>query len=485
MTGNDSHLRRMIAGRYQVLRELGHGGMGTVWLADDTLAGRQVAVKELRPPPGLSEGDRDEVTRRALREARSVARIRHPNAVTLYDVLPATSTDDAVYLIMEFIDGPTLAQLIRRNGSLSDQTVAALGMQLLDVLAEAHKQRIVHRDIKPGNIMLTADGQAKLTDFGIARADGDTTLTHGWIGTQAYMAPEQFDSQTITPAADLWSLGATLYAASDGHGPFDRDTTAATLHAVLFGDIPLPHCSASLAAAITGMLQRDLRQRATISQARTMLQKATGPTTDSSLSRDPHKGQQWEDAETRGAPRDPDLISEQPPTQVFSYKSPVPSWLQKAFAIIPFLGFILGLGEINSHNYYLSEVIAIFASSFALLIGLLAFESIFADLMNGRILVFDPRGFTIRRPDSQHGARPVAEVRWDQVARIAPLGRPPRVRLCAWISKGDSKPARVIRLCPVGSPHFPIRAVLTAIQSYCPTVTIDSNARALADSQRR
>ena len=268
----------LIAGRYQLLRELGRGGMGVVWLADDQQLTRQVAVKELRPPPGLSEADRELCCQRALREARSAARINHPNAVTLYDSVPATAADDAVYLIMELIDGSTLAQLIQANGPPPESTVAAWGIQLLDVLQAAHDLGIVHRDIKPANIMITAANQVKLTDFGIAHTVGDPRLTHtGTMGTQAYMAPELFNAKPITPAADLWSLGATLYHAAHGHGPFDRETTEAILRAILIDDIPAPHCTPGLSQAISALLRRDPTQRATIPQTRTPLLAATKP----------------------------------------------------------------------------------------------------------------------------------------------------------------------------------------------------------------
>src|SRR5579872_265511 len=177
--------------------------MGVVWLAEDQLVGRQVAVKELRPPPGLAGTERDSYRRRALAEARSAARIDHPGAVTLYDVLPASDGDDAVYLIMELVAGPTLAQLIGQQGRLPEATVAAFGVQLADVLAAAHALGVVHRDIKPANILIAAGGQVKLTDFGIAHTIGDLRLTRsGILGTQAYLAPELFESAPITPAAD-------------------------------------------------------------------------------------------------------------------------------------------------------------------------------------------------------------------------------------------------------------------------------------------
>ena len=266
---------RLVAGRYRLATELGRGGMGVVWLAEDQLVGRKVAVKELRALPGMSQAEQQTYRQRALQEARSAARIDHPGAVTLYDVLPASDGDDAVYLIMELVQGPTLAQVIAQHGRLAEATVAGFGLQLLAVLAAAHALGVVHRDIKPANILLTPGGQAKLTDFGIAHTIGDLRLTRsGVMGTQAYMAPELFESAPITPAADVWSLGATLYAAAEGRGPFERDTTGATLRAILIDDPPAPRCTPALAAALAGMLQRDPARRASTAQASAALHTA-------------------------------------------------------------------------------------------------------------------------------------------------------------------------------------------------------------------
>ena len=270
---------RLVAGRYQLVRELGRGGMGVVWLAEDQLVGRRVAIKELRPPQGLAAEERETFSQRALQEARSAARIRHPGAVTLYDVLPASAADDALYLIMELVEGPTLGQLMQRDGPLPASAVITYGLQLLSVLEAAHGLGIVHRDIKPANILIGRGGQAKLTDFGIAHTVRDQRMTRsGIMGTQAYLAPELFEGAAIAPAADLWSLGATLFAAVEGRGPFDRDTTGATLRAIVLDDLPVPRCQPFLAAAISGMLQRDPARRATIAQARAhLLQAAEGP----------------------------------------------------------------------------------------------------------------------------------------------------------------------------------------------------------------
>jgi serine/threonine protein kinase len=269
---------RLVAGRYLLVRPLGRGGMGTVWLGEDQLAGRQVAVKELRPPAGASPEEQDVFRRRALSEARSAARLTHPNAVTLYDVIPASPADDAVYLIMEYVAGATLAQLVAEHGPLSEPRATEIALQLLSVLDAAHALGIVHRDIKPANIMITPAGQVKLTDFGIAHMVGGTRLTgSGVLGTPAYMAPEQLQGFDLTPAVDCWALGVTLYDAVTGRNPFDRNTTVATFHAILMGDLPPAPCGPPLAGVITGLLVRDPAQRMTTERARASLTGAAPP----------------------------------------------------------------------------------------------------------------------------------------------------------------------------------------------------------------
>jgi serine/threonine protein kinase len=282
---------RLVASRYRLIRPLGRGGMGAVWLGEDQLAGRQVAVKELRPPAGVSEAEQDVFRRRALAEARSAARLTHPNAVTLYDVLPASQADDAVYLIMEYVDGATLGQVIEREGPLSEPRAAGIALQMLSILDAARALGIVHRDIKPANIMITAAGQVKLADFGIAHMVGGTRLTgSGVIGTPAYMAPEQLQGLDITPAVDLWAFGATLYDAVAGRNPFDRQTTAATFHAILMADLPPAPCGPPLALVITGLLVRDPAQRMSTQQARALL---TGPAVPPPPGPPTRPGQAW------------------------------------------------------------------------------------------------------------------------------------------------------------------------------------------------
>ena len=277
---------RTVAGRYRITRELGRGGMGVVWLAEDEVVARQVALKELRAGAGLAQDAREEFTKRALAEARNAARVHHPNAVALYDVIPASPDDDAVYLVMELVDALTLEALITRDKRLSDERVARIGLQLLDVLDAAHALGVVHRDVKPLNIMVDEGDVVKLTDFGIAHHATDTRLTRaGVVGTQAYLAPELFDADPISPAADLWSLGASLYHAVSGAGPFERDSTSAMLRAILIDEPPAPHCGAPLRAAIAGMLTRDPAERATSAQARHLLEQVANGTSGSAYSR--------------------------------------------------------------------------------------------------------------------------------------------------------------------------------------------------------
>src|ERR1700761_9528861 len=191
---------RVIAGRYRLIRPLGRGGMGAVWLGEDLLAGRQVAVKEVRAPDGVSDAEREVFRRRALPEARSAARLSHPNAVTLHDIIPASADDDAVYLILDDVDGATLAQLVQRDGPLGEARATGIAFQLLSILDAAHALGVVHRDIKPANIMITAGGQVKLADFGIAHMVGGTRLTgSGVLGPPPYMAPGRLQGLGIPP----------------------------------------------------------------------------------------------------------------------------------------------------------------------------------------------------------------------------------------------------------------------------------------------
>jgi serine/threonine protein kinase len=264
--------RRVVAGRYAVTGELGRGGIGVVWRAEDQVIGRQVALKELRVPPGLSTAEHDTFTERVLREARTAGRLSDPSIVTVYDVLLA---DGSMFIVMELVEATTLADVVRARGPLPADRVASIGLQVLSALETAHAAGVVHRDVKPSNIMMLADGRVKLADFGIAQAMDDPGLTGtgGVMGSPGYMAPELFQGARPTPAGDLWSLGATLFHLVEGRAPFQRDTTAATIHAVMYTSPEASRADGPLAEVITGLLTQSPDTRLAPARVRELLRR--------------------------------------------------------------------------------------------------------------------------------------------------------------------------------------------------------------------
>ena len=198
---------RRVANRYELEEELGHGGMGVVWRATDTLLARPVALKEVDLPRGVDAAQREGLRARVSREARAAARLSHPGVVTVYDIAHDGGQD---FIVMELVSAPTLEELVRTRGPLTPERVARLGLGLLDALEAAHRAGIVHRDLKPRNVMVREDGVTKLADFGIASVQGDPrlTMTGLVVGSPAYMAPEQVEAEPVSPATDLWALGA-------------------------------------------------------------------------------------------------------------------------------------------------------------------------------------------------------------------------------------------------------------------------------------
>ena len=249
--------QQLIAGRYQVLRAIGRGGMGTVWLCRDEVLGREVAVKQMSALPGESATE----TKRAMREARSAAALNHPNAVAVYDVV---THDERPWLVMEYVEGQTLADEISRDGQLSPRRVADIGAQLAGALARAHERRIVHRDIKPANVLIDKAGRPKISDFGIARGHGDDQLTAiGFMtGTPGYLSPELARGEDPNSASDVWALGATLYAAVEGQAPYESRSNPIALLRAIATERPRPMTHASaLAPAIEAMMDEDPARR--------------------------------------------------------------------------------------------------------------------------------------------------------------------------------------------------------------------------------
>jgi serine/threonine protein kinase len=252
---------QLIAGHYRVIDRVGIGGMGVVWRAMDERLQRLVAVKQLLVQPNLSPRATDEARARALREARIAARLHHPNAIVIYDV---AEHEGEPCLVMEYLPSGSLAAVLGECGCLPVPEVASIGRQIASALAAAHAAQIVHRDVKPGNILITDDGTAKITDFGVSRAAGDVTVTQTGMmaGTPAYLAPEVARGQVPTPASDVFSLGATLYASVEGCGPFgDTDNPLALLHAVAGGQVTPPQQAGALSAVLMRLLATDPAER--------------------------------------------------------------------------------------------------------------------------------------------------------------------------------------------------------------------------------
>ncbi|RZS34746.1 protein kinase-like protein [Herbihabitans rhizosphaerae] len=267
---------RVIADRYEIVSELGRGGMGIVWLAEDRTIGRRVAIKELHVPPGVPPAERGVFEERVLREARTAGRLNDPAVVTVYDVL---RTDGGMFIVMELVEAPTLDDEIKVEGPLPPSQVAAIGEQVLSALEAAHAAGVVHRDVKPSNVMLPSSHRAKLTDFGIAQAHDDPRITTSGIlvGSPTYIAPERLHGEDAGPASDLWALGAVLYFAVEGRSPFERTSTAATMNAILNDTPVLTRAHGPLAEAIMGLLERDPRSRPTPDRVRALLSTVDSP----------------------------------------------------------------------------------------------------------------------------------------------------------------------------------------------------------------
>jgi tRNA A-37 threonylcarbamoyl transferase component Bud32 len=260
---------RLVSGRYSLDVPLGSGGMGTVWAADDTLLKRRVAVKQVKLPPSIPVTERDAIKARATREARAAAQLSHPNVVTIFDVVE----DDGTYIVMELVEAPTLAETVRADGPLGFREAAQIGLDVLDALEAAHAKGITHRDVKPGNVMCPPGGRAKLADFGIASLKGDPKITTtGMImGSPSFMAPEQAMGGATGPATDLWSLGATLYFATQGSPPFDRGQPIPTLAAVVHDVAPIPRGAGALGPVIAALMSKEPEDRPRPAALRTML----------------------------------------------------------------------------------------------------------------------------------------------------------------------------------------------------------------------
>ncbi|MDQ3107729.1 MAG: protein kinase [Actinomycetota bacterium] len=276
----DDVTARPIGGRYELQGLLGQGGMGTVWRGVDTLLQRPVAVKRVELPLHLPEAERAALRQRVLREARAAARVSHPRLVTIFDVV---EEDGMVFLVQELVDAPTLKAIVGERGPLPPSVVAAIGSQLVDGLSAAHGNGVIHRDVKPSNVMvLPGSGGIKLADFGIASLHGDPqiTATGMIVGSPAYMAPEQAVGNKAGPAADLWSVGATLYFAVEGEAPFGRADTLSTLTAVVHEEPRSAVIAGPLAPLLTRLLAKDPAARPEAAEVSSILGRVERSSSD-------------------------------------------------------------------------------------------------------------------------------------------------------------------------------------------------------------
>ncbi|MFC3504228.1 RICIN domain-containing protein [Micromonospora krabiensis] len=264
---------QLIANRYRLVRPLGQGGMGRVWQARDEMLERDVAIKELVAPAGLRDEERRDLRERSLREARAVARLDHVNVVRVFDVL---HSDDDPWIVMELVASRSLHQALEAEGPMPPARVARIGLGVLAALRAAHGAGILHRDVKPANVLLADDGRVVLTDFGLATLPGDPRVTQTGmvLGSPAFLAPERATDGAVGPAADLWSLGATLYAAVEGRTPYHRSTPIATLAALATEAPPPPQRAGVLTELLDGLLRRDPQQRIDAGEADRLLRTA-------------------------------------------------------------------------------------------------------------------------------------------------------------------------------------------------------------------
>ncbi|MGI5400646.1 serine/threonine-protein kinase [Streptomyces sp. CA-135486] len=254
-----------LAGRYRVIEQLGRGGMGVVWRAFDEVLGREVAVKELRTYTDSSGPELADLRVRMQREARAAARVRHPAVIAVHDV---TEHEGRPVIVMELIDGPSLDDVLRERGAIDAREAAAIGAGVMEALGAAHRAGVLHRDVKPGNVLLDRGGRVVLTDFGIAAMDdpddGSTThLTRSGelVGSLDYLAPERAQGRQPGPASDIWALGATLYAAVEGAAPFRRTSTWSTLNAIVVEPLPEPGRAGALGPVLRQLMHKDPAQR--------------------------------------------------------------------------------------------------------------------------------------------------------------------------------------------------------------------------------
>jgi eukaryotic-like serine/threonine-protein kinase len=322
---------RVIAGRYRLRRRLGQGSMGVVWEAYDEFLRRRVAVKEVLRPLGLPDQEADELRERTLREARAIAALSHPNVITLHDV---AREGGEPFVVTEYLKAHSLAELLRALGPLEESKVAAIGEAVAAGLAAAHQVGITHRDVKPGNVLVCDDGQVKLTDFGIARNVSEKTITRTGImlGSPCYIAPEVAAGDPVTPSADLWGLGATLFAAVEGEPPYgDGGGVLEIINEVVQGEVPRPSATGPLADIIAALMVKEPAERIALAEVRNRLHPLLPPPSTPLLSEEELArldGSTGDEAPTkvtaRATPPPPPVPEPPPPPALAPTPGPLP-----------------------------------------------------------------------------------------------------------------------------------------------------------------
>ena len=264
---------QLVAGRYRLGESIGNGGMGRVWRAHDEVLHRSVAVKELTAALYVSDSEQAMLLARTRAEARAAARINHSAVVTVHDVL---EHDGRPWIVMELVEGRSLADAVKEQGRVEPQEAARIGLWVLRALGAAHRAGVLHRDVKPGNVLLGRDGRVLLTDFGIAQIEGDTAITRTGevVGSVDYLAPERVRGHDPGPASDLWALGATLYTAVEGTSPFRRTSPLTTMQAVVEEEVDAPRHAGPLTPVIAALLSKDPAARPDAVRAEEMLAQA-------------------------------------------------------------------------------------------------------------------------------------------------------------------------------------------------------------------
>ncbi|MPY54584.1 serine/threonine-protein kinase [Streptomyces acidicola] len=320
-TGSEESGRtRVIADRYTLLSPLGEGGMGTVWRAHDKVLHRKVAIKEVRAPAGLATAAIERMYTRLEREAWAAARVSHRNVVTVYDV---AMEEGRPWIVMELVQGQSLADLLKAEGPLTPQLAASIGGEVLAALRAAHEAGVLHRDVKPANVLMAKDGRVVLTDFGIAEVEGNTalTMTGEVVGSPEFLAPERALGKRPGFASDLWSLGVLLYASVEGISPFRQNTALSTLRAIVDTELPPPRRAGALTPVIEGLLLKDPDERLGAEPAARELQLVSENGT-------PDTGT------ARQAPHSPTIVAE-PETEFTTQASPTQAETQHTTQVSP------------------------------------------------------------------------------------------------------------------------------------------------------